>query len=626
LRREQTPSGLNDHLELLHAVYQDACSKCPAEVFDLRDELTIRSRVEAEGMSFLTITLPAFGAHLEKCFQLGFFDSSNFQMFRLFGAIPAFMQGMLSHIFDRKTGRILDDPDVSIYVGAVRQTLYLFKKIELPCSPEREKRAVARFIQIERDFEAFDLPATLHDSFVAASRVLWDNLLGDFSPCNLLPEHGPGATADKRKGNLKFIWREWNERLEPFFPFVGTAYFGLPDEQDRELQEVTFVPEQEERPVKVTLVPKTLKTPRVIAIEPSCNVYVQKALQTELYARLEAYWLTRGLLNFTDQSINQHLALTSSSTGRFVTIDLSDASDRVPHSLAMRMFDGNPDIRDAIESCRSRRAELPTGEVIPLKKFASMGSALCFPVEAMYFFTLCVMAVADSRKVPLTQHTAFQLSRDVYVYGDDIIVPTDEAGPVLDYLQKYNCKVNDSKTFLRGNFRESCGVDAFAGEDVTPTYLRRERPKDKQQVAECLSWVATANLFYSRGYWRTADLMFRTCEKILGPLPYVSPESSALGRVSFLGYRSVERWDDAGPWPLTRAWVPSMRQRSDKLTGYAALTKSLLRLHKFAREDEEVSDRSVFRSLIRGDAHNDHLEQTAPRGEVTLKRRWVPAT
>lgn len=102
----------SDHLELLRCVYIDACNKCSAEVSDLRDLQTIRSRVESEGLSFLTITLPEFCKDFERCLSLGFVDSKYFRMFRKYRAIPVFLQGMLSQIFDRETGRILDEtPD-----------------------------------------------------------------------------------------------------------------------------------------------------------------------------------------------------------------------------------------------------------------------------------------------------------------------------------------------------------------------------------------------------------------------------------------------------------------------------------------------------------------------------------
>jgi hypothetical protein len=169
---------------------------------------------------------------------------------------------------------------------------------------------------------------------------------------------------------------------------------------------------------------------------------------------------------------------------------------------------------------------MPDGTIVgPLEKFASMGSALCFPVEAMYFYTCCVLALLKRHNLPVSRSNILHVRRLLYVYGDDIIVPSTDAVFVLDYLQRYNCKVNATKSFWTGKFRESCGVDAYDGKVVSPTYIGTLPPKNKRQPERLISWTATANLFYKRGYWRTAQLLFNYVEAVLGPLPYLSETS-----------------------------------------------------------------------------------------------------
>jgi hypothetical protein len=341
--------------------------------------------------------------------------------------------------------------------------------------------------------------------------------------------------------------------------------------------------------------------------------YTQQGIRDSLYEIIESHWPSSGHVNFRDQSINQSLAMTSSSDGRLATIDLADASDRVPRDLALSMFDSNPDLRDAIDACRSRNAELPDGTIIgPLNKFASMGSALCFPIEAMYFYTICVVALLREMDLPVTQSSVSQLDGLVHVYGDDIIVPVAYADTILDHLQKYNCKVNHSKTFVTGKFRESCGIDAYDGVDVTPTYIRRLRPQNRRQASQVISWVSTANSFYLKGYWRTSQYMFSCIEKILGSLPYVSEDSEGLGRVSYLGYRSIGRWNRTLQRFEVKAWVPSPIRRTDVLDGHGALMKSFLKL-------EGLTDLWASR-----DAR--HLEQSELSGEVAIHLRWVPVS
>jgi len=612
-------SQINDYLEVAQAIYYDACAQCTAKVSE-RDLLTLRSRTSKEGLSFLTILLPSFAADFEKSLRDGRIDSKSFLNFKKFRAIPAFLSGMLSRIFDPETGRIYDvynlnPPDfVASLIRSVRQICLAFKKIKLSCTPNRVQASLDGFVANERSFSTFPLPKEASVEFSTVSSVLWGNILGDLRLDTFTPRHGPGATADRISVNQKFVLRRWHDRLEPYFPLLDSVYpasCGEFDKSNEELNRVSVVYSDQEQPVKVTPVPKTLKGPRIIAIEPVCMQFVQQAIARAIVSRLETHPSTSGHINFRDQSVNQRLALDSSRDGRLATIDLSDASDRVPVGYALEMFQSNPDLKDAIESCRSTRAKLPNGVVIPVRKFASMGSALCFPVEAMYFYTICVMALLKENCLPVSYRNVYHVSRNVYVYGDDILVPTKHAVAVLNYLTKYNCKVNSKKTFFTGKFRESCGVDAFNGTQVTPAYINQPPPRTRREVRGIVSWCAVARNFYSRGYVRTASILFSRVESILGPLPWVPDTSSALGRNHPWNLDPRKRWNPDTQTLEIKAWVPGPVYRTDQIGGYAALSKSLRKL-------EDLSDLSAPRD-------EKHLERSALHGEVALKRRWVPA-
>ncbi len=630
-------SNVSDYLELARCIYIDACAKCPADVSDLRDLKTIRSRVEHEGLSFLTITLPNFCQGLEKALKFGYIDPSWFRGFPFHGSIPAFLQGMIGHVFNHETGRIYDDETSTsvgyhpIFIDSIRQICLAFKKVELDCTPERVQAAIANFVEIEHSFNSFKATEEECSEFLAVSSVLWHDCILRLRDDMLRPKHGPGATAERISGNRKYAWRYWFKRLDNYFPLFDHAYISSAVDSE-EVELVTFVDPEHELPVRVTPVPKTLKGPRIIAIEPCCMQYAQQGIRGMLYSAIESSWYARGHVNFRDQGVNQTLAMSASSTGLLATIDLSDASDRVPRDLALEMFRSYPEIMGAIDACRSTRAELPDGQIIgPLSKFASMGSALCFPVESMYFYTICVMALLQKHHLPVTPRNCFSVSRSIYVYGDDIIVPTYAAEIVLDYLQKYNCKVNTSKSFWSGSFRESCGVDAYAGVAVNPVYIRQERPKNKRHAAQLISWSASANLFALKGYYRTAEFMHNVCESILGFYPRVSETSQALGRI----YRDGERKSPKRTSPRfqrleVKGWIPSAVFRTDRLGGYAALQKSLLKLD---RRKAESSDVDSLLDKAKLDFHSFespddpyHLERSALYGAVTLKLRWVAPT
>lgn len=603
-------SFVSNLLELATCVLYDAVAKCTDVTLDVRDLITLKSRVKHEGISFLTISLPTLGQELERALANGKIDSTQFRSFRKRGKAPAFLQGFFSLVFDEE-GRVYDEPSISAVEG-LRQIAYTFKKLEVPCAPRRVQKALTKFKMDEQLFLEPLVPGDV-DDFISVSRVLWDSVLWRRIDLyrDVKPRHGPGATAEKVCGNAKFLGGVWHDRLETYFPVLDTVFTSVNAMSGQDFERVSIVDSDGELPVRITPVPKTLKGPRIIAIEPCCMQYTQQALAKYLINMLGVSRLTKGHINFNDQTINRKLALHSSKDQRFATLDLSSASDLVPYELAMRMFDCDPDLRDAISACRSTKAQMPDGEVIPLKKFASMGSALCFPVEAMYFYTICVIARLRKHNLPSTYRNVMNMTRKVYVYGDDIIVPTDESAVVSSTLQKYYCRVNTNKSFSSGKFRESCGMDAYAGYEVTPTYIRQTPPRNKQDAASLISWTASSNLFYKRGYWRTSSALLKRVESIIGSLPIVGDKCAGLGKISFQRRVPVERWNKALQRPEVRTWVPSPVYSDDPLDDYPALTKCLLAL-------EDAPDQSA------GDPKDArHLERTARHGAVALKRRWT---
>jgi len=545
---------------------------------------------------------------------------------------------MLKLIFDRDTGVLREHPPrcdsgrIGDLVAAVRQICRGFNKLQAPCSPEREREALEGFVSLEQNLAE----SKVHDDdvarFVSVSRLLWDPLFSSFNAFEVIPKHGPGVTSERIRGNSKYAWKLWHDRLEPYFPLLGFA-LPLGASLEDEFDQVAYVPPQDEIPSRVILVPKTLKGPRIIAAEPIAAQYAQQSLQSFLYDKIERYWLTSGRINFRDQSINQRLAMTSSKTGALATLDMSDASDRVFNSLASEMFSGNPDLLGAIQSCRTTYADINGTRIGPLVKFASMGSALCFPVEAMYFFTICIIALLDLHKLPYDITSIFRVSRDVCVYGDDLIVPVDATAAIVDRLHKYHCKVNTHKSFWTGKFRESCGVDAYDGRLVTPTYIRHYVPYNRRQHTEIISISATANAFYLRGYWRTAYFLWEKLERVLGTLPVVSSDSPAVGRISFLPGKTVSRYNPDLMRFEVFAWVVEPVYRTDRVDGYAALAKSLLALERRSLERDLPRRRKAsvewdldLRLVGEGKVDPLHLERSARHGVAALKRRAVPVT
>jgi hypothetical protein len=80
---------------------------------------------------------------------------------------------------------------------------------------------------------------------------------------------------------------------------------------------------------KLTAVPKDSRGPRLICVHPKEAIWIQQGQRLKLEAAITSSNLTKGRINFTDQTVNGGLALESSKSGRLATLDLKEASDRI---------------------------------------------------------------------------------------------------------------------------------------------------------------------------------------------------------------------------------------------------------------------------------------------------------
>nr|UJQ85835.1 MAG: hypothetical protein 3 [Leviviridae sp.] len=639
-----------------------------------RDIKTVSLRVELEGESFLTITLPRFAKAFERALESGSIDLSLFSGFQKRGRLPAFLQGFVGQVFD-PSGVLLDEPSVDCILS-VRQLTLVFGKIERLCSEERISRAMRQFVELEQELEQFDvsnLEREIFPLFRQASLLLWgdvfshvensfldkhhlwqnwvssepeeshkrgsiptpssarrspvdplDVILGvdrlnqsvrenaDFSvhrrpvweqakggkfgvrevidpasAFNFVPRHGPGATADGLRGNAKFTITQWPQRLENVFPYGDYALPQLAhyDELDR----VQFLEPGSEVPVKVTAVPKTDKTPRLIAIEPTAMQYTQQAFCRQVVNRLEnsrefppplggkEFDLGKWFVGFENQEVNRLMARKGSLDGSLATLDLSEASDRVLNSHVLLLLERFPRLSEGIQAARSTRADVRGHGVITLSKFASMGSALCFPMEAMVFTTIIFCAIAYERRMPVNRKLITSMRGKVRVYGDDIVVPVEYVPRVIQFLEAFGLKVNTDKSFWNGKFRESCGGDFYDGEWVTPVRLKHELPRSLADVNEVVGLVAFRNLLYWDGFWMTAKAIDdRLMTLFKGRWKVVDRTTAGLGRESFLPYR-WEYLDSKLHEPRIAGVTVRSKIPKSKATGHGALLKFVLK-------------------------------------------------
>lgn len=408
---------------------------------------------------------------------------------------------------------------------------------------------------------------------------------------DLTPRHGSGATADRKVGNEKWDLREWTERLEVLFPFVEYALpsvsywehgqlgsFPSPYDSDAPTP-VRYLSPSEEQPAKMVAVPKTHSTPRLIAEEPVCMQYMQQAIARPLMSLIETDKVASWFTGFELQWPNQAMAQIGSEDGTLATLDLSEASDRVGNWIVEVLFEDWPWFLEAIQATRSQAIELPDGEVFPLRKFASMGSAMTFPIEAMVFTSIVIEGVLRSDSRPLSARSIKSLRDVVRVYGDDIIVPTHNAETVIESLEVFGLKVNRHKSFWNGEFRESCGKEFWKGHDVSITRFRKAAPSSLRDVENIVSWVATRNLFSEDMRWHhTVHLLDGFLEALLGHFPWIQSSSVLLGRTRPDQLYQVDRVSEgfSHQSPLTKGWVTREKLRKQILDGPPALLKCLL--------------------------------------------------
>ncbi len=497
-----------------------------------RDIATLLHRFEHEGSQFLTLTLPLLSDALERGLEAGSFQCpTNFCRHR---RLPRFLGGFFKRVFDMD-GMLRQDscPDAVLFI---RQICRFFKKQKIGCTPSRELRAIEHFLEVEGELRRMTSQVERRDvTLDEISRIIWAEVFPELDALDLVCHHGPGFTADRYLPNERYRIRKWNHRSEFTFPsdlhcypnYGAAAEVGSRREGTGCVEEVEYLRIREELPVRVVFVPKTQTAPRVIAIEPSHMQYMQQSVKDYVYKAIEGHRLTKRSIRFTRQDVNQRLAYSSSIDKRLATLDMKDASDRVHLHLVQRIFKTSW-LLEYLEDARSLHATLPNGRNIVLFKYASMGSALCFPVEAMVFYTLIQVAMhqLDGRRP--SSRSIRDYSRQIDIYGDDIIVPVEYTDVVVNYLESYALKVNVNKSFRYSNFRESCGADFYKGIPVNPVYARMDLPDSSRHwtAEHIMSWNATADLFYLRGMWIVAqsirDMLRRVVRRTI-------PKSKTLG-------------------------------------------------------------------------------------------------
>lgn len=679
--RQMTKQTLHSvYLDMLCAYYSDIVSAYPAQyqVEQKRDVACIKQRYASEGASFLTKTLPSLAKAIDTALASG--TPLQFSSFsRKKGTnLPNFLGWLIGRVFSLDgTESVNSDP---VALRHIRTLLYLFYKLELPYSPEDVDLVINAFKAtdaglLSKEFDVVDHSAKC---ILKQASDLICQVLDGVSPRDIIPGHGPGSVATGEKGPQKPYFRRIYPDLIESYPLDEYFYANSGHMCDRLAPEGLMVVEyktdkllpwrtMEHPTAKVVLVPKDSRGPRLISMEPLEIQWIQQGQCVALVDAIESHWITRGHVNFTSQGINRYLAWYSSlppnsdgsismtdsqvstrdllldeasacvscqllvdanlprdlsQVGQIVTLDMKEASDRVSESLVIWLF--SQDWVKALMATRSTHTELPDGEVIALNKFAPMGSAVCFPVEALVFYALAVASVVTALPNVRTS-TAFNYARRrVWVYGDDIICYREDYPVIKSGLERFGLLLNSRKCCLEGFFRESCGLDSYKGIIVTPLRISKLLISTTLTAQLVMAFVAYSNAAYRLGYTELAKVIenyllpriaipFTTVER--GLVQFCRPLENVrslnrLHRVKTRFNRYLHYMEAYGPTPI------AVTTHVHRCT-YEVLFQGLL---KMLRQTRVVSPRTTITSSTL-----EAGQYSVPR-RVSSKRGWTQIT
>lgn len=575
----------------LTAFFQDVGKQYLVRAHDLRlDSNLVTQRYLSEGTGFVTKTLPKFGKHFDACLKHGSFTPTSLFK-RGKGVLPSFMQGLTKKVFNTYDGTLLDSPDGNA-IRLIRQVCFMFYKLIVDYPQELVNETIRSFSDVDRSLFHNDVITVDNAGTINLAQDLITNLFKDFDHGDIFPRPGPGQTADRICRTKRYEPHVLFKQVHEVYPYYKYFYCGADHLLDS-VHRYRMLPREAHGVSRLALVPKDSRGPRIICMEPHEYMWLQQGLGRALMDHMEKHPLTAGHVNFKDQTVNGRLALDSSVTRLYATLDMKEASDRISSSLVDILFDGVPSLKRALLALSTPDIMLPSGELLHKKKFAPMGSALCFPIMSIIHYALGVATLqCDNPGVPRST-----LRKSLYVYGDDIIVKTVFAQSLLDNFQHYGLVFNRDKCCVEGFFRESCGVDAFMGTDVTPTRIKYD-PREKKCDADVANLVAMANQFFSKGLWSLYKVWRDWIEKRFGTFPCVSPSSAAIGWIVgetmaqdlsvllpqlptalpkvLVANQRQWRWDKSTHQPVMKARVIVARPFASAIGGWEQVMRSQL--------------------------------------------------
>jgi hypothetical protein len=477
-------------------------------------------RVRREGVAFVTVVLPSLAKHILRCLEVGCWSpfkgpspvkTSGRQRY------TAFLADELTCIFESPL-----NPDCALNLWRVRQVLEYFYKLALEFDPGCLDQATEKFLETESSLDydrefADQVRRSAEKLFPTTQKLTFDDVAryARFGPGTFsghLSGHYAGDNLQAKKDLLDGCYPLSLEsstggtdshlsdhlispRSNPLYGHSGhfrkaktsiynpVARFGIalgtslnflvnipllslirttvsgPVRCKPYIPDVTYS--------ELLFVPKDSRGPRTIVREPAHNLFIQMGLHEAYKKSLERD--TNGRIQFISQEEFRNLAARSSKTREYATLDLSEASDSVSAGLACAVFQNFPAFSTSFKYYRTANCMLPNGDMHSLRKLSGMGSGFTFPIMAAIIYAAIYTGIP--------KYSRRETAPLIYVYGDDIIVPTKWVARVKRALSRSGFTVNAHKSYYRSYFRESCGGDYYLGENIAPVRLKLDKTK-----------------------------------------------------------------------------------------------------------------------------------------------------
>lgn len=457
-----------DYVELFKALCHDLDIPSRTQQYCLK-------RLNCEGLTFLTVTLPKLANLVLQGIELGSLSlvKQDFTCFRWKGNALVDFDKLLCDLFC-VDGSVKSNAD-PVTLWRIRQLSHYFYKLNLEFSDEQTRQAEIQFNKVEQEISESPMDCGFIDSMRKNLETSYDFPSYDRVFSDNRPRMGPGTFSTVTKAKEPwFVNKISSGSVNGYLPYCEPfkGFFKLVPSVKNSL-----VPLMEDTAPysEVMFVPKDSRGPRTIVREPLFALKGQMSFFDYFSRFFEKN--TNSRINFSDQMINRSLARQGSISGDWSTIDLKEASDRVSFDLVKRLSKNIPVLRFFLKF-RTSEAVLPSGLKLKLSKLAGMGSGLTFVWLALICHTSIATEISRRTGQPFSV-----TSKDVYVYGDDIIVRSCHVNYAFDALSKVGLAVNKPKSFYRkvlGHtecFRESCGGDYYAGNDVGITRFKAQNCK-----------------------------------------------------------------------------------------------------------------------------------------------------